>query len=64
MGLAECYHIRGHFSQAKDYYEKASALAETSLEKGSSGLVAGAMTADEVVVRAQAGLGQAAAHVG
>lgn len=64
MGLAECYHIRGHFSQAKDYYEKASDLAESSSKKRSLGLSSGAMTADEVVVRAEAGLGQAAAHLG
>ncbi|CAM6087823.1 unnamed protein product [Calypogeia fissa] len=64
LGLAECYHIRGHLAQAQDYYEKASALAESSLEKASVALNAGAMTADEVVVRAEAGLGQAAANLG
>jgi tetratricopeptide (TPR) repeat protein len=63
-GIAACYHARGHLAQAKDYYEKASALAERSLEKDAFGSNGAAATAEEVIVRAEAGLGQAAAHLG
>ncbi|BBN00207.1 hypothetical protein MPTK1_1g27260 [Marchantia polymorpha subsp. ruderalis] len=64
LGLAECAHSRAQLSQAKDLYEKASALSESNLSKPTLGMSAGAMSSQEVLAGALAGLGQVALHSG
>ncbi|KAL3686023.1 hypothetical protein R1sor_004045 [Riccia sorocarpa] len=64
LGLGECAHSRANLSQAKDLYEKAAALADSSLSKRTSGMSAGAMNSREVLMGALASLGQVALHSG
>ncbi|KAL2654050.1 hypothetical protein R1flu_022178 [Riccia fluitans] len=64
LGLGECAHSRADLSHAKDLYEKALALSDSSVSKGTPGMSAAAMNSREVRMGALAGLGQVALHLG
>lgn len=64
LSIAQCAHVGGSLKIAGELYEKTVAIIRNSKEASELTLASAAMSPDEVLVGALAGLGQLATHKG